>query len=161
MCDCIKPTRNDEERGYTIEDKAPALAEGDVLIYDECGRCRPQVNGAGSIDYHSHHFRLIKHDNMTWLLVRHGGGTERIALGYAHKRIPELLEPMDSDRRYLMLHAMYTIHYDAAQRAHENEAAKWQRAAAEKRIKTRKLPAQGCVKVWIEPARRADEGVIP
>ncbi|MEN6534498.1 MAG: hypothetical protein ABFD89_12595 [Bryobacteraceae bacterium] len=160
MCDCEKPTRNDEDRRFGIEGRAPVLSEGDTLIYDECGRCapKPQVKGRNSIDFHSHHFRLVKRDyGEICLLVRHGGGDERVKLGYSYTCIPELLEPMDSDGRYLMLHALYAAHYDAARQAREQEAAKWQQAAADKRIKTRRMPKQGYVKVWIEPARKGKE----
>ena len=154
MCFCEKPTRNDEQQGWNSEAFAPALSGDDALVYDECGRCQPQVNGTGSVDYHSHHFRLVTSYGMTYLLVRHGGGDERVSIGYSYMRVVELLEPMDSDRRYLMLHALYSIHKNASMTARNEESCRWQTAAAEKRIRTRKLPAQKQVKVWIEPIRQ-------
>lgn len=151
MCCCEKPTRNDEQRGWNSEAFAPALAEDDVLIYDECGRCKPQIDGTGSVDYHSYHFRLVNSFDLICLLVRHGGGDKRIEIGYSYMRIAELLEPMDSDRRYMMMHAFYSVYMDTERRARETETARWEQAAADKRIKTRRLTAQGRVKVWIEP----------
>lgn len=153
MCTCAKPTRNDEPGGYGTAHRAPDLQPNDKLIYDECGRCRPQVNGTGSTDCHSHHFRLVDAFGCTCLLVRHGGGDERINLGGKHRRIVELLEPMDSDRRYLMLHALYSVHREATTTAREAECNRWRQAAAEKRIKTQKVRNQNLVKVWIEPRK--------
>lgn len=155
MCMCGKPTRNDEDPKWGTNTRAPELLENDELIYDECGRCSPNVGGIVRIDHHSHHFRLVRNGRRTDLLVRHGAGDERISLGYDHDRIPELLEPMDSDRRYLMLHALYSAHSDAARNARDAESARWRQAAAEKRIKTRKLRNQNRVKVWIEPKERS------
>lgn len=157
MCNCPKPTRNDEPCGYGVANRAPELRPSDVLIYDECGRCRPQVNGTGSTDYHSHHFRVVEVYGSAFLLVRHGGGDERVGLGGRHRRIIELLEPMDSDRRYLMLYALYSVHREATTHARAEEAEHWRRAAAEKRIKTQKVRGRDAVKVWVEAPHNTKE----
>lgn len=156
MCTCEKPTRNDEMSYWDQDLYAPPLREGDELIYDECGRCSPQVNGKGDVDYHSHHLRLVKNTGMHYLLVKHGGGVERVAVGASYTRIAELLEPMDSDQRYLMMYRLYAIHRGATQEAKTNERDKWRRAAAEKRIRTRKVRGRDRVYVWIE----SEGGVI-
>jgi len=150
MCRCDKPTRNDEQRGWDTELFAPALDEGDALLFDECGRCRPQVNGTGSIDYHSHHLRLVLRHGTFYLLAKHGGGQERIDVGGQHTRLAELLAPMDSDRRYLMLYQLYGVHRSAAHNARVTEMQRWKLAAPEKRIRTRKQRGRDQVKVWIE-----------
>lgn len=156
MCMCDKPTRNDALGGYGVINRAPELQSNDKLIFDECGRCRPQINGTGSTDYHSHHFCLVDNYGYTVLLVRHGGGDERINLGGKHRRIVELLEPMDSDRRYLMMHAFYNVHQEAARVARETECNHWRQAAAEKRIKTQKIRGRAAVKVWIETPKNKE-----
>ncbi len=152
MCFHDKPTRNDQN-SYGIKGRAPALNENDTLIYDECGRCgpSPQTKGRDSIDYHSHHFRLVSQKFGPYvLIVRHGMGDERINLGHEHTKLPELLKPMSSDFRYLMLHVLYDTNKNAARKARGEEELRWRKAAAEKRIKTRKMPKQKLVKVWIE-----------
>src|SRR5690349_19548495 len=84
MCCCDSPNVNgtpgykwqprDEPRIRPID--PPHLRDGDVLLFDEPGRC-------GGLDGHSYHFRLVKfaHDSNLSLLVRHGGGDECITLG--------------------------------------------------------------------------------
>jgi hypothetical protein len=129
--------------------RAPPLGEGDVLVYDEPGRCKPLVNGTGSTDYHSHHFRLVECRRSYALLVRHGAGDERIDLGGRHTRLGELLAPMDSDARFLMLHALFSAHTDAYRSGRAAERTRWMGAAAERRIRTRKMPGREVVKVWI------------
>jgi hypothetical protein len=135
MCFCERPTRNDQQPGYKIEQAAPALKDGDCLIYDECGRCSPQVAGKGCTDYHSHHFRLVDNRSEYFLLVRHGGGDERFSLGYHYTRTEELLLPLDSDARFLLLYSFYRINREASQHARNIEHSRWVHAAAEKRIK--------------------------
>jgi hypothetical protein len=126
--------------------------EDDKLLFDECGRCSPQINGRGSIDYHAFHFRFVESRyGEYFLLVRHGCGDERIGMGYVSTRLAELLAPMDSDARYLMLHALYDTHRDATRQAQEKEAHRWSEATVEGRVKTRKVRGQNKVKIWIEP----------
>jgi hypothetical protein len=160
MCCCGKPTINGE-LGYRWNqpDAAPSvypvnppdLQEGDVLLFDEPGRC-------GGLDSHSRHFRLVKHECGTVsLLVRHGGGDERIRL-YPHRDLPKILEAIDSTSRYWMLATIHSAHRDGETNGRDGEYAKWQTAAAEKRIRTRKFPARGVVKVWIEAKRERVEG---
>jgi hypothetical protein len=57
---------------------------------------------------------------------------------------------MDSDARYLILHALYRAHSEAKREGRDHERARWKAAAIEKRIKTRKFPRQGVTKVWIK-----------
>ncbi len=151
MCFHDKPTRNDQD-SYGVKGRAPSLREGDALLFDECGRCSPQVNGKGSTDYHSHHFRLVQAQYGGYrLLVRHGGGDERHDMGHTFTRLADLLLPMDSDSRYLMMHALYDAQRRASNAAMDKEREHWQTAAAEKRIRTRKVRGQNRVKVWIMP----------
>ena len=152
MCCCEKPTINGtapvkmcfEYPASNYGPNPPELRDGDTLLFDEPGRC-------GGLDSHSHHFRVVKHGcGSVSLLVRHGGGGERILL-FPHRDLAAILGTMDSTARYWMLATIHAAHGDGASNARENESYRWKEAAAEKRIKTRKQPARGIVKVWIDP----------
>lgn len=165
MCCCEKPNVNGQP-GYSWDGKSagvhpanpPALKEGDTLVYDEPGRC-------GGLDCHSHHFRVVKgeHGSRHYLLVRHGGGDERIELvsswgclvGAMGRAEVDHLAPLDSNGRYWLLHTIYSVHRDAARTARQRTAAEWMQAAATKRIKTRKTRGYHSVRVWIEPPNEA------
>ena len=150
MCMCGRAVKNGEP-GYSWDGKGtsirevnpPDLAKGDTLLYDEPGRC-------GGLDSHSHHFRVVRteYGGMV-LLVRHGGGDERITAGLFNV-LSAPLAAMSSTDRYWVLHAIYEARGYGMRDAREKENARWRRAAAEKRIKTRKMPGRDAVKVWIE-----------
>lgn len=159
MCCCGKPTINGEPNAYSWDGKSystrqpspPSLRDGDELLHDEPGRC-------GGLDCHSHHFRLVKCYGSYDVLVRHGGGDERFSIGVVGRLLVPSLATMDSNGRYWLMHSLYSTR-EATQRATgEKVAAYWRTAAAEKRIKTRKLRGKGQVKVWIEPAAQVAEG---
>jgi hypothetical protein len=154
MCCCGKPTVNGQP-GHSWDGKTfstrpvapPSLGEHETLIFDEPGRC-------GGIDAHSHHFRLVKGlGGNLYLLVRHGGGDERIAMGITLRLALGALTAADTNDRYWFLHSLYSVHRNATREASGASEARWRQAAADKRIRTRKLPARGVVKVWIEEAR--------
>lgn len=150
MCCCGKPVVNGQP-GYSWDGKSfsirpvnpPDIKDGDVLMYDEPGRC-------GGIDSHSHHFRVVNSGGV-WsnaILVRHGGGDERISLSSVGRLMLPMLAKLDSNERYWLLHTIYSAHEDAIARTREKQNLFWMTAAAEKKIKTRKV--HGGVKVWIE-----------
>jgi hypothetical protein len=150
MCCCDRPTVNGQY-GYKWCDgrakihpvDAPAIEEGDIIILDEPGRCR-------GIDSHSYHFRLVQREHGgIALLVRHGGGDEAINRISNQKVFLTHLCNLDSDGRYWVMCALYHAYKDAARRATEHADARWRQAAAEKRIKTRKMPGRNIVRVWI------------
>jgi hypothetical protein len=152
MCCCGKPTINGEPKAYSWDGKhfstrqpnPPALEEGDELIYDEPGRC-------GGIDSHCHHFRVVKQRNWVYLLVRHGGGDERIRMGGCNEEpVLAAMARLDSNARYWLLQMIYSTVREATTYARNAEKGRWAMAAANKRIKTRKHP-RGSVKVWIVP----------
>lgn len=127
--------------------RAPALAEGDTLIYDECGRVLDKTC------YRSHYFRLVLDRCSTpFLLVRHGAGDERLKLGWS-KRIIDALAGVDSDSRYFLLHTLYARTKDAATGARDDTAMEYKRAFVDGRLKKRKQRRTGLYKVWIEPKR--------
>ena len=157
MCMCGKPTINGEP-GYSWDGKTftirqpdpPEMMEGDILLMDEPGRC-------GGLDCHSHHFRLVQTRYRRALLVRHGGGDERILLGSTAdlflKSLPSL-GSLGSNARFWLLHTLYSTHREAEESAKANEAARWRKAAAEKRIKVQKVRNQNMARVSIEPPRQ-------
>lgn len=150
MCMCGKPTLNGEpgyswdgQRFSTRPPAPPPLQDGDELLWDEPGRC-------GGLDCHSHHFRLVKGRYGYAVLVQHGGGDERVGLGVVARLLVPSLGALDSNGRFWLFHSLYSTHRDAQADATQERNAHWRKAAAEKRIKTRKV-REG-VKVWIEPA---------
>ena len=150
MCCCGKPTINGE-MGYrwqpndapTIrQPHLPELREGDVLLYEEPGRC-------GGLDCHSHDFRVVKRSANYQLLCTSGLGLTTVRL---FRLMIPALEPMESNARYWMLYALYTAHVDAAHDAMEMERRMWQAALAENRVKVNRRSKRG-VRIEIEPAQ--------
>lgn len=159
MCCCGKPTINGQP-GYSWDGKSfstrpvspPDLAEGEKLIYDEPGRC-------GGIDCHSHHFRVVKgRYSGHLLLVRHGGGDERIGFGCTGDLMLPSLDQLDSNARYWLLHTIYSTHDQTQRETRDSLNAKWRQAAADGRIRTRKNRSRGTVKVWIEDPPKMEDG---
>ncbi len=170
MCMCLHATGKNNvngQPGYSWNDgrlstrpvDPPAVGEGDTIVYDEPGRC-----GDGT-DSHCHHYRLVRHDQGSDLfkpdpryaiLVRHGGGDERVDLPRhdpGMKRLILALEAMDSDGRYWTLNTLRRISSDSADAARQEERTRWATAAAEKRIKLK--IRKGRVTVDIEPREPA------
>lgn len=141
MCMCKAPNINGQP-GYSWDGKsigirpisAPELLESDVLIYDEPGRC-------GGQDSHCHHIRFAKALGCYAILVRHGGGDERLEItGYrpGTRHIVEALAGMDSTARYWTLLSLYYIHRESADNARREEESRWKQAIAAKHIKVRR-----------------------
>jgi hypothetical protein len=101
------------------------------------------------MDSHCHHYRLVQNCGVC-LLVRHGGGDERIHLSLPRGSNIESSWRMDSNTRYWILNAIYHAHSNGRRDGIASEAAKYLRAFAEGRLKKRKLPKQGTVRIWIE-----------
>ena len=154
MCCCGKPTINGMVNayswdGHTFSTRAPnppPLLDGDVLLYDEPGRC-------GGIDAHSHHFRLVKAGGEVALLVRHGGGDEALALGCTGRLALPAFDGLDTNARYWLLHAIYSAHSNGADAAASRRDAFWRKAAAQKRIVVRKVRGRDAVEISVEPEK--------
>lgn len=148
MCCCGKPVVNGE-LGYkwnNPNDNAsvypvnpPSLEESDQLLRDEPGRC-------GGLDSHSYHYRLVKSHGSLSLLVRHGGGDERL---YLSKTIESVLAQLGSTDCYWTMNEIYHAHSAGKRSGSDKTANDWRRAAAEKRIRTRKQRGSDSVRVWI------------
>ena len=148
MCCCGRPTINGTE-GYRWQPSdapsirrvdPPALNESETLLYDEPGRC-------GGLDSHCHHFRVTSDRGRIYLLVRHGGGDERMEFGWTNT-VLQGLAVLDSTARYWILQAAYHGATRAAHNARIAERGEWEKAVAEKRIKTSRRG--GMVRVRIE-----------
>jgi hypothetical protein len=154
MCYCAKPNVNGEPGAYSWDGKTsctyppnpPDLAERDVLLFDEPGRC-------GGLDCHSHHFRLVKNSGPE-LLVRHGGGDERFRVS-----LPRGFDfgAMDSNTRYWLFHAIYRAYADGRSAAAGETAREYNAAFAEGRLKKRKLPGRNQYRIWIDRSVRPAE----
>jgi len=152
MCCCEKPNINGEF-GYkwqptdkpTVRERyPPALRDGDMLLYDEPGRC-------GGIDSHSHHYRVVLGASRVMeLLVCHGGGQESIPLRTKSTLLSAFAD-LDSTARYWALNAIYHAYWDGRKRGTEDSDTRWREAAAEKRIKVRKVRGSNAVRVWVAP----------
>lgn len=150
----------EEQRTSTWQNdplRAPALREGDEIKYDEPGRIiyrTADKRPGDGIDYRSHWYRLIKPRFGPWtLLVRHGGGDERLELGYDYNNFPAIFDPLTPDARYLLMNQLMLTHRAGEDKGRSTTTEKYQTAFVEGRLKKRKLPAQGRVKVWIEPSK--------
>lgn len=151
MCCCDKPNINGElgykwqpnDRPVIRRPDPPTLTEYDTLLYDEPGRC-------GGQDSHCHHYRVVGQTFLT-LLYKHGGGEGRIRLSNSKALIP-ILASLDSNARYWLMNSIYHAYADGQRNGAERTEERWRMAAAEKRIKTRKLPYNKGVKVWMESA---------
>ncbi len=127
--------------------REPKAREDENVIRSEHGRI------AFNIDYRSHWFVLVqgpsKHQYA--IMVKHGGGEERIQMPTVNfKEIAAVIAALPSDEAYLLMHQLYDIHKDAVREARRQTAKEYREAFVEGRLKKRKLPAQGTVKVWIE-----------
>lgn len=146
MCFCGTPTVNGQPSKDPFRVNPPDVKDSEIIHFDEPGRC-------GGIDSHAYHFRVVLTSlggHWADLLVRHGGGDERVRISNA-RAVIQALEAMDSNGRYWLLHAIYHASSDARRSARDLEAQSWRQAAAEKRIKVRKVRGQNTVRVTVEP----------
>lgn len=147
----------DTERNWGAESwREPTLGPDDRSVFSEHGRCiylKEHRNGGGT-DYRSHWFRLVVGEHRTYyLLVKHGGGQERIQLQGAWMTAPvaKAMEGMTADERYLLLHLLYSTHSDARRAGRDSMSLEYRQAFVDGRLKKRKNRGADTVKVWIEP----------
>lgn len=147
MCCCATPNVNGT-LGYQWQPKdAPSIrpvnppATDFTVVYDEPGRC-------GGQDSHCHHYRVVGTGHSATLLVRHGGGDEQVRLSNG-KGVHAALAALDSNGRYWLLNAIYHASAAGKREGEARESARWRQAAAERRIKVRKVRGQAAVRVSI------------
>jgi hypothetical protein len=134
----------EEYRYETVEGRKPTIGLEDKELFSEHGRILDNVC------YRSHWFVLVKAEyGGFFLLVKHGAGEERISLGFS-KKYQTMMQQMDSDTRYYMMHALMQAWHDGEKKGRNEATAVYRTAFAEGRLKKRKLPNQSKIKVWIE-----------
>ncbi len=132
-----------------LNHRAPTLPADSTSLFLEPGRVLDNVC------YRAFCFRVHKPEFGDYTLsVKHGAGEESWKLEW-NKRLIGALEVMDSDTRFITLHALMRAHNSSRESTAEKVNANWRQAAAEKRIKTRKV--KGGVKVWVEPKVEASQ----
>ncbi len=134
------------ERNWGAEEwRKPTLHPDDAEVFSECGRI------CYNIDYRSHWFVLIQSRGLFTLIVKHGGGEERINMPRVNFKVTaQAMIHLSSDDRYVMLHSLYDIHKQAKRDAETETAQEYRKAFVDGKLRKRKLPARGVVKVWIE-----------
>lgn len=133
--------------------RAPTLAEGDELLFCEHGRIvyrdEERLPGRGT-DCRSHWFRIVKNGGRFALLVKHGGGEQRVELGYNYRNQAAIFGSLPTDARYWLMWILLEVHNDAARAAVANTSETYKQAFADGRLKKRKNRGQASCKVWIE-----------
>lgn len=155
MCCCPKPSVNGEVNAYSWDGKSlstrtpapPALKDGDVVLYDEPGRC-------GGIDSHCHHLTVVENGRAFAIMVRHGGGDERLPLGHRGESIVEPLALMDSNTRYWFLLKIMSLTRDLQTAARDETRRTYAQAFVDGRLKKGR-PRNGAYHVTIEPKKEA------
>ncbi len=94
-----------------------------------------------------------------YLLIQHGGGREVMALpGFASGAgMIDAWRAMPDAALYATLFTLYRTAQAARDVARDEERIAWKQAHVDKRIRTRRRPSTGTIKVWIEPARNEGE----
>jgi hypothetical protein len=131
--------------------RAPSVEDGEEIIFDEPGRVLGRdAMGYNGTDYRSHYFRVTRSKYDAYRLrVHHGGGEEAWSLGYNRSTI-DALGALDSDARYLLLHAIAKAHGESYRAGVQASAKKYTDAFLDGRLKKRR--SQGRARVEIEPA---------
>jgi len=133
--------------------RQPPVADDEELLFHEPGRILPSVHdGVSGTDCRSHSFKIVKPRFGNYaLIVQHGGGIERVDLGYSRRTV-NAFDQMDSDTRFRLMWSILDVHANAKREAAAATARTFQEAFVQGRLKKRHLPARGTTKVWIEPA---------
>jgi hypothetical protein len=135
--------------------RQPQAADDEETLFHEPGRVLPSIHDdVRATDCRSHCFKIVKprHGDYT-LIVRHGGGVERVNLGYS-RRIVNAFRQMDSDSRFRLMWTFLDVYHAAKTEAADATAKTYREAFVEDRLKKRRLPARNATKVWIEPRTR-------
>lgn len=144
-----------EHRWELQPERAPTVPEGMQIMYDEPGRIvmkpNPRHPGEGT-DCRSHWFRLVKSDIGAewWLLAHHGGGQQRVRLGYGYRNYPAMFDPLSSDARFWLMWQMLEIFNEARSLGAQEAGYLHKKAFVEGRLKKRKYRGSDEYKVWID-----------
>lgn len=145
-----------EERNWGAEAwRQPTLAPGDTMVFSECGRViyREERGQRQGTDCRSHWFCLVRQKFGGYaLLVKHGGGEERVNLGYDYKMAPIAagMALMDSDARYWLLHQFLDVHRDAASATESKYRTAFVNGTLKKKVVKGGTSRYRQYRVWIE-----------
>jgi hypothetical protein len=141
--------------------RRPTIQNGDWMILDEHGRILPD-GGTHNVDYRSHWFCVVKGKwGGWWLLVKHGGGEERLELTLYNANMINAIDSLPSDDRYRVLHTLYEMYHDGHRQGYATAEQRYRRAFVDGRLRKRKVSGRDAVKVWIETSpRRTDRSVF-
>lgn len=117
---------------------------GNNILLEEKGRV------IGEVDYNSFTLKLVRDMGFHYLYVTHGAGEEKIPLIHVREQVIENILNMEPDTRFLTLFAFYDIAKSEFQKGFNKAEITYQRAAAEGRLKTRKVRGENRVRVWVE-----------
>ena len=121
--------------GYETEAwRSPSEDKDETVLFSEHGRILHNTC------YRAYWFKIVRggHFGKSYLIVKHGGGQERIALGYRFELLQPAFEAMDSDTRFLMMFEIFTVQGEQAREAAAQQAHYYQRAFLEGRLKKRR-----------------------
>lgn len=125
--------------------RKPEIEKDEEFLISEHGRV---IN---NVCYRSHWLGIIKQKyEQYYLIVKHGGGQEKIYLNYKGKYIVKILEKLTSDERYLMMYEMLDIKNRAEQIKCEEVSKKYETAFIEGRLKKRKHRNSNFISVYIK-----------
>jgi len=130
--------------------REPTMGEDETLVFDEHGRIYDEEGCNYGVCYQSHYFRVTKGKYGGYrLLVKHGGGEERIDLGHNQVLI-DSLALLPSDYRYRVLSALHHLYRDGQQDGRSAMELRYRTAFINGHLKKRKRPGRESYKVWIE-----------
>jgi hypothetical protein len=148
---CIQQDHTDPKENHGAEAwRAPDLSNDDHLIFDECGRSYQQEGASYGVTYQSHYYRVVKAQFGGYaILVKHGGGQERIELGHDDMLI-EAMAAMDTHTRYRVLHSYLRVVHAAQQQGIAVTATRYHAAFLGGKLKKRKIRGTDTYKVSID-----------
>lgn len=151
IADEIRAIETKGEIGWGGETfRQPSIEPGDTVLFSEPGRVLP--SGQYKVCYRSHWFKIVKAQyGGYFLLVRHGGGQERIKLKYSWDMLAGTFESLDSDSRYLLMWQFMDLSHDAAHEARAATAAHYREAFAEGRLTKRKIRGHNSYRITVAP----------
>lgn len=116
----------------------PTLGESETEIYSEHGRVLLDEKLNLNVCYRSHWFVVTKARFGGYhLLVKHGGGQERLNLG-SHALVIDQWSLMSSDARFLMFWAMFDIKHEAESQMYHKTSNDYAIAFIDGRLKKRR-----------------------
>lgn len=121
----------------------PSISDSAITLFEEKGRV---IN---DVDYSPFTVALAQDFDSYHVIITSGAGTESFFLTF-DPLVADAISNMPSDARFLTLLEMREIKTRFLSAGFNKAQSIWQRAAAEDRIKTRKLRGRNEVRVWIE-----------